>query len=96
MQTNHRKVLALLNRGCNASEVAEEVGLEMVIICGNNMGDIFRRNSFNLGLHVVQSPEADDEGNQKDADDLRDIRRSGHDEPSSLGHEPACEQGAEE
>ena len=23
-----------------------------------NMGDIFRRNSFNLGLHVVQSPEA--------------------------------------
>mgnify|MGYP000445095788 CR=1 FL=1 len=38
--------------------VAEEVGLEMVIICGANMGDIFRRNSFNLGLHVVQSPEA--------------------------------------
>src|SRR4051812_23816298 len=38
--------------------VAEEAGLEMVIICGNNMGDIFRRNSFNLGLHVVQSPEA--------------------------------------
>jgi 3-isopropylmalate/(R)-2-methylmalate dehydratase large subunit len=38
--------------------IAEEVGLEMVIICGNNMGDIFRRNSFNLGLHVVQSPEA--------------------------------------
>ena len=22
------------------------------------MGDIFRRNAFNLGLHVVQSPEA--------------------------------------
>jgi 3-isopropylmalate/(R)-2-methylmalate dehydratase large subunit len=38
--------------------IAEEVGLEMVIICANNMGDIFRRNSFNLGLHVVQSPEA--------------------------------------
>src|SRR6187549_3339962 len=38
--------------------IAEEVGLEMVIICGNNMGDIFRRNSFNLGLHVVQSPQA--------------------------------------
>jgi 3-isopropylmalate/(R)-2-methylmalate dehydratase large subunit len=30
----------------------------MVIVCGHNMGDIFRRNSFNLGLHVVQSPEA--------------------------------------
>lgn len=38
--------------------VAEEAGLELVIVCGNNMGDIFRRNAFNLGLHVVQSPEA--------------------------------------
>src|SRR5229473_4100275 len=38
--------------------IAEEVGLEMVIVCGHNMGDIFRRNALNLGLHVVQSPEA--------------------------------------
>ncbi len=38
--------------------IAEEAGLEMVVICGANMGDIFRRNAFNLGLHVVQSPEA--------------------------------------
>ena len=38
--------------------VAEEVGLELVVVCGANMGDIFRRNAFNLGLHVVQSPEA--------------------------------------
>jgi 3-isopropylmalate/(R)-2-methylmalate dehydratase large subunit len=38
--------------------IAEEAGLAMVIVCGHNMGDIFRRNSFNLGLHVVQSPEA--------------------------------------
>src|SRR6478752_4931852 len=38
--------------------VAEEAGLELVIVCGNNMGDIFRRNAFNLGLHVVQSPDA--------------------------------------
>src|SRR6185436_8156881 len=37
--------------------IADEVGLEMVIVCGQNMGDIFRRNAFNLGLHVVQSPE---------------------------------------
>lgn len=41
--------------------VAEEVGLEMVIVCGENMGDIFRRNSFNLGLQVVQCPEAVDD-----------------------------------
>jgi 3-isopropylmalate/(R)-2-methylmalate dehydratase large subunit len=38
--------------------VAEEAGLEMVIVCGDNMGDIFRRNALNLGLHVVQSAEA--------------------------------------
>jgi 3-isopropylmalate/(R)-2-methylmalate dehydratase large subunit len=38
--------------------IAEEVGLEMVVVCGNNLGDIFRRNALNLGLHVVQSPEA--------------------------------------
>lgn len=38
--------------------IAEEVGLELVIICGANMGDIFRRNALNLGLHVVQCPEA--------------------------------------
>jgi 3-isopropylmalate/(R)-2-methylmalate dehydratase large subunit len=38
--------------------VAEEVGLHMVVVCGNNIGDIFRRNALNLGLQVVQSPEA--------------------------------------
>src|SRR4051812_14277231 len=38
--------------------IAEEVGLDMVIVCGHNMGDIFRRNALNLGLQVVQSPEA--------------------------------------
>src|SRR3984957_18171990 len=38
--------------------VAEEAGRQMVVVCGNNMGDIFRRNALNLGLHVVQSPEA--------------------------------------
>jgi 3-isopropylmalate/(R)-2-methylmalate dehydratase large subunit len=38
--------------------VAEEVGLELVVVCSHNMGDIFRRNAFNLGLQVVQCPEA--------------------------------------
>jgi homoaconitase/3-isopropylmalate dehydratase large subunit/3-isopropylmalate dehydratase small subunit len=38
--------------------VAEEKGLELVVVCANNMGDIFRRNAFNLGLQVVQSPDA--------------------------------------
>src|SRR5438067_4295890 len=38
--------------------VAEEAGLQLVVVCGRNMGDIFRRNALNLGLEVVQSPEA--------------------------------------
>jgi 3-isopropylmalate/(R)-2-methylmalate dehydratase large subunit len=38
--------------------VAEEVGLELVIVCGEGLGDIFRRNALNLGLEVLESPEA--------------------------------------
>jgi len=47
--------------------VAEEAGLELVVVCGNNMGDIFRRNAFNLGLHVVQSHEAVADAQEGDA-----------------------------
>src|SRR6187401_2974528 len=46
--------------------IADEVGLEMVIVCGDNMGDIFRRNALNLGLHVVQSPEAVEDARDDD------------------------------
>lgn len=38
--------------------IAEEAGHEMVIVVSHNMGDIFRRNALNLGLNVVQSPQA--------------------------------------
>jgi 3-isopropylmalate/(R)-2-methylmalate dehydratase large subunit len=48
--------------------IAEEAGLEMVVVCGQNMGDIFRRNALNLGLHVVQSPEA--VADARDGDEL--------------------------
>src|SRR5688572_28962929 len=47
--------------------IAEEVGLEMVIVCGDNMGDIFRRNAFNLGLEVVQSKNAVTDARDGDA-----------------------------
>jgi 3-isopropylmalate/(R)-2-methylmalate dehydratase large subunit len=47
--------------------IADEVGLRMVIVCGNNMGDIFRRNALNLGLHVVQSPDAVSDARDGDA-----------------------------
>ncbi len=46
--------------------IAEEAGLEMVVVCGNNVGDIFRRNALNLGLEVVQSPEAVDDARDGD------------------------------
>ena len=58
--------------------VADEVGLEMVVVCSHNMGDIFRRNALNLGLHVVQCPEAVEDA--RDGDELsfdpatRDLR----------------------
>src|SRR6266568_4955352 len=48
--------------------VAEEAGLQLVVVCGHNLGDIFRRNALNLGLHVVQSPEA--VADARDGDDL--------------------------
>src|SRR5712691_7032045 len=47
--------------------IADEVGLEMVVVCGANMGDIFRRNALNLGLQVVQSPEAVADARDNDA-----------------------------
>ena len=47
--------------------VAEEKGRELVVVCSHGMGDIFRRNAFNLGLHVVQSPEAVAEAQDGDA-----------------------------
>ena len=47
--------------------VAEEKGLELVVVCSHGMGDIFRRNAFNLGLHVVQCPEAVEDAKDGDA-----------------------------
>ena len=46
--------------------IAEEVGKQMVIVCSHNMGDIFRRNSFNLGLYVVQCPDAVEDAQDND------------------------------
>ncbi|HZE19842.1 MAG TPA: aconitase family protein, partial [Candidatus Angelobacter sp.] len=46
--------------------IAEETGLEMVIVCGAGMGDIFRRNALNLGLHFVQSLEAVEDAQDED------------------------------
>src|SRR5262249_5835636 len=38
--------------------IGEEAGTGLVIVCGNGVGEIFRRNALDLELHLVQSPEA--------------------------------------
>jgi len=71
--------------------IADEAGLEMVVVCGANMGDIFRRNALNLGLHVVQSVEAVEDardGDQLEFDvesrALRNVTRGKSYEPKPL------------
>ncbi|MBA3638594.1 MAG: aconitase family protein [Acidobacteriota bacterium] len=68
--------------------VAEEVGLEMVVIAGNNMGDIFRRNSFNLGLHVVQSHEAVADAQDGDEFSFDPVTRTLRNETQGKDYEP--------
>ena len=46
--------------------VAEEAGLELVVVCGRQMGDIFRRNAVNLGLHIAECPDAVDDARDDD------------------------------
>jgi hypothetical protein len=68
--------------------VAEEAGLEMVVVAGNNMGDIFRRNSFNLGLHVVQSPEAVADAQDGDEFSFDPVTRQLVNETQGKSYEP--------
>jgi 3-isopropylmalate/(R)-2-methylmalate dehydratase large subunit len=68
--------------------IAEEVDLEMVIVCGNNMGDIFRRNALNLGLQVVQSPEAVDDARDGDAFSFEPASRRLTNETQGKTYEP--------
>ncbi len=68
--------------------VAEEVGLELVIVCGHNMGDIFRRNSFNLGLEVVQSPEAVADARDGDELSFEPVTRRLTNETQGKSYEP--------
>jgi len=68
--------------------VAEEVGLELVVVCGNNMGDIFRRNSFNLGLQVVQCPDAVRDAQDGDVFAFDPRSRSLSNETQAKNYEP--------
>src|SRR3954466_14389787 len=68
--------------------IADEAGLEMVIVCGNNMGDIFRRNALNLGLQVVQSPEAVADARDSDAFSFEPQSRRLTNETQGKAYEP--------
>jgi 3-isopropylmalate/(R)-2-methylmalate dehydratase large subunit len=76
--------------------VAEEVGRELVVVCGRNMGDIFRRNSFNLGLHVVQSPEAVADAQDGDEFSFDPATRQLRNETQDKTYEPVPLSGKEE
>ncbi len=70
--------------------IAEEEGLEMVIICGQNMGDIFRRNAFNLGLHVIQCPEAVEAAQDGDRFAFEPVSRKLKNETQGKYYEPVA------
>jgi 3-isopropylmalate/(R)-2-methylmalate dehydratase large subunit len=76
--------------------VAEEAGLELVVVCGANMGDIFRRNSFNLGLHVVQSPEAVADARDGDEFSFDPVTRQLRNETQRRSYEPVPLSAKEE
>src|SRR5512132_930811 len=68
--------------------VAEEAGLTLVVVCGNNLGDIFRRNALNLGLEVVQSPEAVDDARDGDALAFDPVTRRLRNETQGKAYDP--------
>src|SRR5437868_13356426 len=69
--------------------VADEAGLEMVIVCGAAMGDIFRRNALNLGLTVIQSREAVEDAQEGDALSFDSKTRKLTNETRGKTYEPA-------
>ena len=68
--------------------IADEAGLEMVIVCGDNMGDIFRRNAFNLGLQVVQAPDAVADAQDGDAFSFDPVSRELRNETKDKTYAP--------
>jgi 3-isopropylmalate/(R)-2-methylmalate dehydratase large subunit len=76
--------------------VADEAGLEMVIVCGAAMGDIFRRNALNLGLHVIQSREAVEDAQEGDAFAFDPETRRLTNETRSKSYDPAALSPQEE
>src|SRR5437762_4059765 len=70
--------------------VGEEAGRELVIVCGAGMGDIFRRNALNLGLHVVQSRAAVEDAQEGDAFSFDPETRTLTNETRRKSYQPAA------
>ena len=68
--------------------VAEEAGLELVVVCGADVGDIFRRNALNLGLHVIQSREAVEDAQEGDSFSFDPLTRRLTNETRGRAYEP--------
>src|SRR5438093_9083279 len=76
--------------------VGEEAGRELVIVCGAAMGDIFRRNALNLGLHVVQSRAAVDDAQEGDVFSFDPETRTLTNETRGKTYEPSALSPAED
>ncbi|HEV8537003.1 MAG TPA: aconitase family protein [Candidatus Limnocylindria bacterium] len=76
--------------------IADEAGLEIVIVCGAAMGDIFRRNALNLGLHVVQTREAVEDAQEGDAFAFDPVTRELRNETRGKTYQPAALSPQEE
>src|SRR5438270_13707482 len=76
--------------------IADEAGLEMVIVCGAAMGDIFRRNALNLALQVVQSREAVEDAQEGDTFSFDPATRMLTNETRGKTYEPAALSPQEE
>src|SRR3954470_444845 len=68
----------------------DDAGPDLVILCGAGMGDIFRRNALNLGLHVVQSRAAVDDAQEGDTLSFDPTTRSLRNETRGKTYEPAA------
>src|SRR5947199_6448626 len=76
--------------------VGEEAARELVIVCGAGMGDIFRRNALNPGLHVVQSRAAVEDAQEGDAFSFDPETRTLTNETRRKSYQPAALSPAED
>jgi 3-isopropylmalate/(R)-2-methylmalate dehydratase large subunit len=76
--------------------VGDDAGRDIVIVCGAGMGDIFRRNALNLGLHVIQSRAAVDDAQEGDELSFDPVTRTLTNETRGKTYQPAALSPAEE